>query len=422
MIEIPTAKVFEPLLQPGFRYYAAHGGRGSGKSWHFASAIVERCLLEPGLRVVCAREFQKTLAESAKRLIEDQIGRLGVGAHFQIFHDRIVTPGDGSIHFWGLSDKGAESIKSLEGVDMVWLEEAQTISQRSLSLLRPTIRKEGSVIAATWNPRRKTDAIDVFLRQDKPENAVVVEANWETNPWFPDVLHEERLLDRERDPLAYDHIWCGGYAAAVAGAYFGDLIADARREGRVTRLAIDPMLSLHAFWDIGVADATAIWMVQFVGGVVNVLDYIEGTGQPLSYYTNELRSRGYKQAICTLPHDGVTRNTITGQRFEDHLRDAGFSTTIVRNQGAGAARMRIEAVRRVFPKCYFDEEKCEAGIEALAWYHERVDEHRDIGLGPLHDWSSHAADAFGLMAISQPDPAVDRVFSRSIKYPRLGAI
>jgi phage terminase large subunit len=152
-----------------------------------------------------------------------------------------------------------------------------------------------------------------------------------------------------------------------------------------------------------------------------VLDYIEGLSQPLAYYVNELRAKGYGNALCILPHDGVNKNTITGKRYEDHVRDAGFRTEVVPNQGVGAARMRIEAVRRILPRCHFDQKRCEAGLEALAWYHERVDDHREVGLGPLHDWSSHAADAFGLMAVAHSNQA-PKDFNRRLDYRPVGIV
>jgi phage terminase large subunit len=212
-LRIPTAPVFRPLLEPA-RYKGAYGGRGSGKSHFFGELMVERCLVSPGTLAVCIREVQKSLLQSSKRLIESMIQSLGVGAHFQVLHDRIVTPGDGLIIFQGMQDSTAESIKSLEGFDIAWVEEAQTLSARSLSLLRPTIRKEGSELWANWNPRRKKDAIDEFLRQKKPENAVVAKANWRDNPWFPAVLEEERRLDLQLYPERYAHIWEGEYAKA----------------------------------------------------------------------------------------------------------------------------------------------------------------------------------------------------------------
>ena len=215
-LRIPTAPVFRPLLAAA-RYKGAYGGRGSGKSHFFGESMVEECLMVPGTLAVCIREVQKSLMQSSKRLIESKIQQLGVGDQFKILHDRIITPGDGLIIFQGMQDATAESIKSLEGFRIAWVEEAQTLSQRSLSLLRPTIRVEGSQIWANWNPRRKSDAIDDFLRAKKPDDAIVVNANWRDNPWFPDVLDEERRLDREIYPERYSHIWEGDYAKGVRG-------------------------------------------------------------------------------------------------------------------------------------------------------------------------------------------------------------
>src|SRR5262249_5657634 len=331
-------------------------------------------------------EVQKSLLQSSKRLIESKIQSLGVGAHFQVLHDRIVTPGDGLIIFQGMQESTAESIKSLEGFDIAWVEEAQTLSARSLSLLRPTIRKEGSELWANWNPRRKKDAIDEFLRQKKPDNAVVVKANWRDNPWFPAVLEEERRLDLQLYPERYAHIWEGEYAKAFEGAYFARHLEQARQERRICRVAVDPILPVNAFFDIGGAghssDAMAIWIAQFVGREIRLLDYIEGVGQPLGYYAHELRRRGWKDVIVYLPHDGVATNNITGKRYIDHWTEAGFECGIpIKNTGAGAAMMRIEAARRVFPRCWFNDSTTEAGRDALGYYHERQDDKRSIGLG-----------------------------------------
>jgi phage terminase large subunit len=296
LVKIPTAKVFRPLLEPS-RYKAAWGGRGSGKSHFFGEAVVERCLDNRGTLAVCIREVQKTLAQSSKRLIENKIAALDVGREFRVLNDSIETPGAGLIIFQGMQDQNAESIKSLEGFDLAWVEEAQTLSHRSLALLRPTIRASKSEIWASWNPRRKTDAVDQFFRGARPDNAIVVESNWRDNPWFNEELEAERQLDRKSYPDRYPHIWEGEYAKAFEGAYFASGLGRAREEGRITNVPIDPIMALRAFWDIGgagaKADAMAIWLVQWVSQQINVVDYIEGVGQTLSYYVNELRSRGY---------------------------------------------------------------------------------------------------------------------------------
>jgi len=415
VLQIQTAEVFEPLLDPA-RYKGAHGGRGSGKSHFFAELLVEDSKRAPGdsgegLRSVCIREVQKDLKESAKLLIEDKLQQHGLGEAdgFKVFKDVIQTPKDGVIIFKGMQDYTAESIKSLENFKRAWVEEAQTLSERSLTLLRPTIRTDGSEIWASWNPRRKTDAIDNFLRALKPKGSVVVQANWRDNPWFPQVLKDERAIDLEKYPERCEHIWEGGYATAFEGAYFASLLAQARAQGRIGKVTADPLLPIRAFIDIGgsgaTADAFTIWIVQWVGQEIRILDYYESVGQVLAFHVNWLRKRGYQDAILYLPHDGVNENNITGKRYEEHLRDAGFNVEPpVKNQGKGAAAMRIEAVRRLGPKMYWNEDTTEAGRDAIGFYHERKDENRNVGLGPEHDWSSHAADALGLMAICYEQP------------------
>ena len=382
-------------------------------------------MLVKGTRAVCIREVQRTLAQSSKHLIETKIRELSLQNEFKVWNDRIETPGDGLIMFTGMQDHTADSIKSLEGFRIAWIDEAQTLSARSLSLLRPTIRAENSELWASWNPRRKSDAIDDFLRAKKPTGSIVVKANWRDNPWFPSVLADERRLDLELYPERYDHIWEGDYAKAFEGAYFASLLSEARRSGRIGRVTADPLLPLRAFIDIGgsgaTADAFTIWIVQWVGQEIRILDYYESVGQVLAYHVNWLRKQGYENAILYLPHDGVNENNITGKRYEDHLREAGFNVEPpVKNQGKGAASLRIEAVRRLGPKMYWNESTTEAGRDAIGFYHERKDEQRNVGLGPDHDWSSHAADGLGLMAICYEEPGRAANFNRVIQYRQQG--
>jgi phage terminase large subunit len=424
ILQIQTARVFKPLLGPS-RYKGAHGGRGSGKSHFFGELLVKECLLEKGTLAVCIREVQKTLAQSSKRLIESKIREMNVGSEFRVFNDKIETPGDGIIIFQGMQDHTAESIKSLEGFRIADVEEAQTLTARSLTLLRPTIRAPGSQIWFRWNPRRKSDAVDEFLRVKKPDNSVVVKANWRDNPFWSAELEAERKLDLQLYPDRYEHIWEGDYAKAFEGAYFAGVLAQAKAQGRIGPVAADPLLPLRAFVDIGgsgaQADAFVIWIVQYVGEQIRVLNYYEAVGQVLGFHLNWLRRNGYQDAIIHLPHDGVNENNITGKRYEQHFRDAEFKVEPpTKNQGKGAAAMRIEAVRRIFPKCWFNETTTEAGRDALGYYHERKDEARNVGLGPEHDWSSHGADAFGLMAICYEEPSRSAGFGRSINYPKMG--
>lgn len=423
VLKIETAEVFEPLLAPA-PYKGAWGGRGSGKSHFFGEMLVEDSLAEPGnsggvgLRSVCIREVQKDLAQSSKALIEAKLVKFGLGEKdgFKVFRDVIQTPGDGLMIFKGMNDYTAESVKSLEGFKRGWWEEAQTATAHSLSLLRPTImRIDGAQLWFSWNARRKTDPVDAMLRgPEKPTGAVVVRANWRDNPFRSAQLDQERLDCLRMQPDQYDHIWEGGYITLAEGAYFARPLAEAANSGRIGNVAADPLMTLRAHWDIGgtgaKADACAIWISQFIGKEVRVLDYYEAVGQPLATHIEWLRSNGYEKAQCVLPHDGANHDKVHQVSYESSLRDAQFNVRVIPNMGAGAANKRIEAVRRLFPSIWFNASKTEPGRDALGWYHEKKDEARGIGLGPDHDWSSHGADAFGLMAIdhaNQPLAAMD---------------
>ncbi|QCE32881.1 PBSX family phage terminase large subunit [Acetobacteraceae bacterium] len=208
-----SARVFQPLLSSKARYLGAYGGRGSGKSHFFAGLLIKRALANPGYRAVCVREIQKSIRFSARQTLIDKIHDFGVGAHFEIQEQYIRTPGEGMIIFQGLQEHNADSIKSLEGFDLAWIEEAQSVGARSWRLLRPTIRKAGSQIWASWNPEKPNNPIDNFFRADqKTPNICTIEANWRDNPWFSEELNQERLLDYQRlDPAEYQHIWEGGY-------------------------------------------------------------------------------------------------------------------------------------------------------------------------------------------------------------------
>jgi phage terminase large subunit len=448
-LQIKTAEVFEPLLAPG-RYKGAHGGRGSGKSHFFGEKLIEDCLAEPGdygegMRAVCIREVQKDLAQSSKLLVETKLRTLGIGEPdgFKVFRDVIATPGDGIVIFKGMNDYSADSIKSLEGFKRAWWEEAQTATAHSLNLLRPTLRAEGAERWFSWNPRRKTDPVDVMLRGlEKPTGSIVVRANWRDNPFFTTDLEQERLDCLRQQPEQYDHIWEGGYVTQLDGAYYAKSLNEARRNSRIGRVSPDPLMKIHLFFDIGGtgarADAVAIWAMQFIGKEIRAIDYYEAVGQPLATHVEWMRERGYTQKRCQiwLPHDGSTHDKVHNVSYESALRGdgLGYNVEVVPNQGAGAAKKRIEAGRRHFPSIWFNAPEgvtpeqgptTVAGLEAIGWYHEKKDEDRGIGLGPEHDWSSHGADAFGLGCI-----CADRIvaetgsgdWNRKLKYDSRGVV
>lgn len=379
-----------------------------------------------GMRAVCIREVQKDLAQSSKALIESRLEnhKITEADGFKAYREVISTPGDGLMMFKGMQDYTAESIKSLEGCKRAWWEEAQTSSSRSLSLLRPTIRVKDSELWFGWNPRRKTDPIDILLRGDlKPTDAVVVRANWSDNPFFPSVLEQERKDCLRISPDQYKHIWEGGYASVLSGAYFARELAIAQKDGRIGNVGKDPLMTIRAFVDIGGtgarADAFSMWIAQFIGKEIRVIDYYEAVGQPLATHIAWLREKSYEKAQIWLPHDGETNDRVHDVSFESALKAAGFTVTVVPNQGKGAARQRIESARRRFPSIWFNRATTEAGRDALGWYHEKMDDARNIGLGPEHDWSSHGADAFGLMCVAYQEP---KSKDAPINYPEMGIV
>jgi phage terminase large subunit len=258
-LRIDTPKAFAPLLDDKARYLGAYGGRGSGKSHFFAELLVEYCIRHPGTRAVCVREIQRTLAQSSKRLIEDKIQSLGVGSLFKISEREIQTPGGGVILFEGMQQHNADSIKSLEGVSIAWVEEAQNLSQRSLDLLRPTIRAPGSQLWFSWNPKLPTDPIDVLLRGEyPPPDAIVVEVNHDGNPWFPDVLKAEMEYDRRRDPDKYAHVWLGAYESRSEARVF--------KNWRIEEFEIEPSWTLRQGADWGFSiDPSVLVQCAIVG-------------------------------------------------------------------------------------------------------------------------------------------------------------
>ena len=289
--------MFVPLLEPS-RYKGIHGGRGGGKSHFFAEAVVERCVQNPGTRVVCAREVQRSLRESVKLLIEDKIRAFGLESAFRILTDSIVAPGRGLIVFQGLQDHTAESIKSLEGFSIGYVEEAQTLTSRSLELLRPTIRAPGSELWFSWNPRHSSDPVDELLRgPNPPPDAIVVRANWRDNPFFPAELEEERAYDERTRPDRYGHIWLGEYEPAAIGALFSRAVIHRNRRAEpppLTRvlIAIDPPATNEA----GSDEAGIVVVGLGEDGRGYVLDDVSERGSPQEWAERAVAAYDLHQA------------------------------------------------------------------------------------------------------------------------------
>jgi phage terminase large subunit len=411
-IQLPAKLV--PVFIGEAMYRGAYGGRGSAKTRSFAKmAAVHgmRCAKagQSGV-IVCGREFQNTLAESSLAEIRAAIeSEEWLSAHYDVGENFVRTK-DKRVDFAFIGLRhNLDSIKSKSHIRLLWVDEAEPVSELAWSKAIPTVREDGAEIWVTWNPERAKSATNQRFRENPPRDSKIIEMNWRDNPWFPTTLNKTRLEDQEKRPDQYAHVWEGEYITAMAGAYFAKALAEAKEQGRIGKVALDPLMTTRAFWDIGgtgmKADATAIWIAQFVGREIRILDYYEAQGQPLAAHVEWLRRRGWEKALCVLPHDGAAHDRVFEVSFEGALGSAGFSVVTIPNQGTGAARMRIEAARRLFPMMWFNAEATQAGRDALGWYHEKQSEdHREIGLGPEHDWSSHGSDAFGLMCIAYEKP------------------
>lgn len=388
------------------RYRGAYGGRGSGKTRTFAlmSAIrgYEWGMSGKEGQILCCREHLNSLDESSLEEVKAAIRSVDWLEEYYEIGEKYVRSKDGRINyrFAGLRHN-IDSIKSKARILLCWVDEAEPVKEEAWRKLIPTVREEGSEVWVTWNPESKRSATHKRFREDAPEDALIVEMNWRDNPWFPAVLDYERKQDKAKRPEQYEHVWEGDFATVWEGSYFTADLNKCRREGRIGKLNADPIMEIRTYWDIGStsdkADATAIWVCQFVGKAVYVLDYYEAVGQPLQTHVNWLKDNGYGRAVCVLPHDGTKHENIHKITYQSALNELGFDTVVVLNQGKGAALKRIDAARRVFPQVWFSDVATDEGREALAWYHEKRDEDRKIGLGPDHDWSSHASDAFGMM-------------------------
>lgn len=393
------------------RYKGAYGGRASGKSHEFAERLISRCC-ERKTRAVCIREVQNSLKESVRQLLVDKIQKFGLGDQFEVLEAEIRTPHEGLIIFRGMQAYNAETIKSLEGYDLAWVEEAQTLSATSLRMLRPTIRAPGSELWFTWNPRHDTDAVDSFLRgPEPPTGAIVNRVNHSDNPWLPEEMQQEMEDDRRRDPETATHVWDGGYEIVTEGAYYAVLLADADTQDRIGDFPYDPSLPVNTAWDIGIDDYTAIWFFQENGSQVRFIDYFETSGEGVEAIVQQAlpelvppaqrmseRTISYRYGRHFLPHDVRVREWGAGRSRITTLQEHGVKPI---NIGvASGPSERINASRALLPMCYFNKATTDLGIKRLRGYSRRFNKTMETFSGPLHDSNSHGADAFGEAALN----------------------
>ena len=392
--------LFEPAHA---RYRVLYGGRGGSKSWNIARALLLKGC-EQTIRVLCAREFQTSIKDSVHKLLVDQIFNLGIEAHYEVTERTIRGINGTEFIFVGVKNN-TNNVKSIEGIDVCWVEEAQSVSPNSWNVLIPTIRKANSEIWISFNPELPTDETWKRFVLNPPENAVIQKINWSDNPWFPEVLDLERRNLQGRDIEAYNNVWEGIPRQTVNGAIFAKEVTMAELEGRICNVPYDATKMVHAVFDLGWADQTAVWLLQFVGQETRLLRYFEDSQQTISYYMAKLQSFGYVYDTIWLPHDAKAKSLGTGKSIEEIVRATGMKVQILDRVPVADS---INAARTIFNKCYFDRQNTEEGLQCLRHYRYDVDpDTKMFSAKPLHDEYSHGADAFryiGLM-INEPKKA-----------------
>lgn len=411
--EFPAKLQF--LFKPA-RYKVAHGGRGSGKSWGFARALLIMAAAQP-LRVLCTREVQKSIKDSVHKLLSDQIQDLGLGDFFEVLETVIRGKNGSEFSFAGLASHTINSIKSYEGVDRVWIEEGQAVTKRSWDVLIPTIRKPGSEIWVTYNPELESDETHQRFAVNPPPGAVVAEMNYVDNPWFPKELEAERLHAKATMRVEeYAHIWEGKCKPAVEGAIYFDEISRAETEGRIRDVPADPLLKVHAVWDLGWNDSMSIILVQRSASEVRIIDYIEDSHRTLADYALDLKAMPYNWGADYLPHDGFSKDFKTGKSAEEILKQLGRTVEATPKMDIEGG---IKAARISFSRMYFDKTKAARLIECLKRYRRHINQITNEPGAPLHDQYSHGADAFRYMALAVDQMSNDSGPPKPIPYRRV---
>jgi phage terminase large subunit len=392
--------LFEPEKS---RYRVLWGGRGGAKSWGVARALLIKGAKSP-LRILCAREFQTSIKDSVHKLLCDQIYELSLQGFYEITQNSIRGKNGTEFAFIGLKNNIA-NVKSIEGIDIAWVEEAQTTSRVSWNTLIPTIRKQDSEIWVTFNPELETDETYQRFIVKPPDSAVIQKINWNDNPWFPETLALEKDALKSRDPSAYQTVWEGLCRQTVDGAIFASEMQVAELDGRITKVNYDATKPVHAIFDLGWADSTAIWFLQFVGMETRLIRYHEDNQKTISHYLALMQTYGYMYDTLWLPHDAQNKTLAgNGKSIEEIVRAAGHKTRIIERTPIADS---INAARTIFRNCWFDRENCYDGLQCLRHYRYEVDpETGQFSHNPLHDQYSHGADAFryiGLM-INEPKP------------------
>jgi len=376
-LQIDTPRWALPLLEPA-RYKGAWGGRGSGKSHFFAELLIEEHISNPNQSSVCVREVQKSLNQSVKRLLELKIEQMGLSDYFDVQESQIKNKrGNGIIIFQGMQNHTADSIKSLEGYDRAWVEEAQSLSQASLDKLRPTIRRPGSELWFSWNPQNETDPVDLLLRgENPPDSSAVIKVNWSDNPWFPDVLREEMEYDKRRDPDKYMHIWQGEYQRNSEARVF--------RNWKIDEFDARPDDVLRFGADWGFASDPTVLVRCFIRGRTLYIDY--------EAYQIGCEIMNIPTLFMTVPESEKYPIVADSARPEtiSHVKKHGFPRIYPAVKGPKSVEDGIEWLKSfdvvVHPRCTHT-------IDELSLYSYKVDKMTGQVLPQLEDKQNHVIDA-----------------------------
>ena len=418
-LDITIIPELVPFLEP-MRYKVAYGGRGSSKSWGVARMLLARAYKQRE-KILCCRELQTSIEESVMALLESQIHRMGLAKAFEIQAKKITCLTTGTVFLFEGLKSNVTKIKSMEGITIVWAEEAEKISKKSWDTLIPTIREDDSEIWITFNPDDDLDETYVRFVEDPPPDCYSVQVNYHLNPWFPEVLRKEMEYLRDKDYAEYEHIWEGKPRQAIKGAFYAQQMQDVVSQGRLTDVLYDETMPVITSWDLGMADSTVIWFYQeTTAGQIRVIDLMvfEGTGLP--DIIKEMESKPYRYSQHIGPHDIKVRELGTGRSRYEICQELGVQFTV-------APRLSVDdgimAVKSTLPRCYFDKKTCLDGVKALKRYRTQYNEERKVfNRQPLHDWTSDYADSFRYFCITTPHETGFNNWGSPIEYRDQGYV
>jgi phage terminase large subunit len=393
MLETAFPAKLQLLFDP-WRFKVAYGGRAAGRSWSFAKALLIRGTQFPQ-RVICCRELQKSIKESVHRLLSDKIEELGLGGFYEVQRDQIIGQNGSGFFFEGLKNN-SQKIKSYEGIDVAWVEEAANVSAASWEYLIPTIRKPGSEIWISFNPEKETDYTYQRFVASPPPNSFVVKMTWRDNPWVPQTMLDEMEDMKKRDLDKYQNIWEGDPVRVLEGAVYAKELRLAYAEGRIREVPWDRDTPVNTFWDLGQRDFTAIWFAQRVGMEFRILDYYQARGEDIHHFLKVCQGKPYTYGTFYLPHDSGNKTLAFRRSIQAIVQETGFKTFRLKRNAIADG---INAARLIFPNCWFDASRCAEGIKALENNRYEV-RNGQFSTDPVHNEFSDGADAFRYLGLA----------------------